>query len=66
MIPSLITPHPTMKKAIVVFQSIDGISNFTPGEQHKFIEFEKDLRDINNRSAYQILVQFLRYKAWSF
>jgi len=60
MMPSIIIPHPSKRKAIVVFQSMNLISNISSGKQHKYHDFEKDPRTENNNNAYQILVKFLK------
>jgi len=57
---SMIIPHPSKQKAIVVMQSVNLISNITAGKQNKLHDFEKDLRRENKNNAYQILVKFLK------
>lgn len=58
--PSFIVPHPSVNRAVVVLQPMNTIANVSVNKQHRFYDCEKDLKVMNNNTAYQILVKFLK------
>jgi hypothetical protein len=61
MVPSFVAPHPVQNKAIVIFQSINTVSNFSLTKKSKFVDFEKDLRSADHLEAYKHLRDFFMY-----
>ena len=60
MIPTFIVPHPFLRKAIVVLQSVKDVTSFRPALEHEYKRIEKDFTNVEKSYSYQILLEIFK------